>query len=271
MADAEADSPALHLVSLLYPLVAGLRINHGLLAVQEISGWGEVMHIGSRGLHGVDKASLTIHVDVYLHPEVPLLALTGLVHLRIPLLLLVLGGAWCRDQGGIDDRALFHGHAVGFEVGFDHLKDLFAEIVLLQQVPERQNGGLIRDPITDHVDPSETAHRWHLDQSILHRWIAEGIPLLEQVDAQHGCQRIGPATTLGAGLGVVGLDEINQRFPRHRLLHFCQKTHAPGALLGRGLLVITESELLAVHVPSPQLRLRVYFRAGGLCFPVSPQ
>ena len=49
--NAEADPPALHLVSLLNSLVAGIRINHGLLAVQEISGWGEVMHMGSRGFH----------------------------------------------------------------------------------------------------------------------------------------------------------------------------------------------------------------------------
>lgn len=49
--DAEADSPALHLASLLNSLEAGIRMDHGLLAVQEISGWGEVMHIGSRGFH----------------------------------------------------------------------------------------------------------------------------------------------------------------------------------------------------------------------------
>jgi hypothetical protein len=59
-----------------------------------------------------------------LHPEVPLFAFAGLVHLRIPLLLLVLAGAWYDDQGGIDDRALLHGHAIGLEVVFDHPKDL---------------------------------------------------------------------------------------------------------------------------------------------------
>jgi len=98
------------------------------------------------------------------------------------------------------------------------------------------------------------------------------------VDAQHGCQRIGRATTLGAGLGVVGLDEINQRFPRHHLLHFCQKTLAPGALLGCGLLLITVgealreavTELLAAHEPSPRLRLQGYSRADSLSFPGAP-
>ena len=49
--NAEADPPALHFVSLLDSLVAGIRIDHLFLAMQEISGWGQVMHVGSRGFH----------------------------------------------------------------------------------------------------------------------------------------------------------------------------------------------------------------------------
>ena len=67
-----------------------------------------------------------------LHPKVPLLALAGLVHLRIPFTLLILLGAWCRYNGGVDDRALLHGHAVGLEVSLHGFKDLRAQIHLLQ-------------------------------------------------------------------------------------------------------------------------------------------
>ena len=110
----------------------------------------------------------------------------------------------------------------------------------------------------------------YLDQRILHRWIAEVVPLLQQVDPQHGRERIGRASTLGAGLGIVGLNQLKQRFPRHHLLHLAQKPLAPCALLGRGLLVITESELLAAHELSLRLRLRGHSRADGLGFPGSP-
>ena len=51
-----------------------------------------------------------------LHPEVPLVAFLGLVHLRIPFICLVLGGTGSGDQSGIDNRALLHGHAVGLEM-----------------------------------------------------------------------------------------------------------------------------------------------------------
>jgi len=80
----------------------------------------------------VDKAALAIHADVDLHPEIPLVTFLCLVHLRIPLTSLILGGAGRGDQSGINDRALLHGHAVGLELGRDHLKDLLAQIMLLQ-------------------------------------------------------------------------------------------------------------------------------------------
>jgi hypothetical protein len=41
----------LNLFSLLNSLVASIHIDHGFLAVQEISNWGEVMHMGSRGFY----------------------------------------------------------------------------------------------------------------------------------------------------------------------------------------------------------------------------
>jgi hypothetical protein len=48
-------------------------------------------------------------------------------------------------------------------VGFDHLKDLLAEIVLLKQVLEGEVRGLMRDPVNDHVDPTEAPHGRYLD------------------------------------------------------------------------------------------------------------
>lgn len=49
----------------------------------------------------------------------------------------------------VDDRAMLDGHAAGLEVGFDHLGDLMAQIMDIQQISERQKHGLIKDP-SDH-------------------------------------------------------------------------------------------------------------------------
>ncbi len=122
-------------------------------------------------------------------------------------------------------------------------------------MPERQDGGLNRDPIADHVNPSETPHRRHIDQRILHRRIAEVAQLQQQMDSPHGRERIGRTTTLGAGLGIVGLDQLKQCFPRHYLLHLAKKSLPPGALHRRGLLVIIEFDLLGAYEANPRLQL----------------
>ena len=69
---------------------SGIRDDHLLLAVQKFSHWGEVMHIGGSAFHRKDEAALILHADMDFHPEIPLIAFLGLMHLLIPLLLLVL-------------------------------------------------------------------------------------------------------------------------------------------------------------------------------------
>ena len=156
-------------------MIAGVGKDHRLLAVKEFCYWSEVMHVGSGRLDRVDEAIVLVHADMQFYPEVPLIAFAGLVHLRNPLSILVhvpparfacgLGRVdGCRDRGGIDDRALLHGHAVGLEVGFHCLKDLFAVIVLLQQVTEAEDRDFVRDLVTDKLNSRKTMHGGHLDE-----------------------------------------------------------------------------------------------------------
>jgi hypothetical protein len=155
-------------------------------------------------------------------------------------------------------------------VGFDRLKDPFAQLVLLQQVAESQDRCLIGDPVADQLDAGKAAHGGHLDQGLLHGRVAERIPLLQEMNPQHGGQGIGRTASLLAGLGVVGFDQVDQCLPRHHHFHLREKSLPFGLLLGGGELVIREAELLATHHPSPGLRLLGYCPANGLGFPESP-
>jgi len=98
-------------------------------------------------------------------------------------------------------------------VDLHRLKDLLAEITLLQQVAEGEDRGFFRDPLADQVDACNAPHGWHFDQRILHRRVAEVVPLLHQVGPQHGLQRVGWTAAFGAALGLAGLDQIDQRLP----------------------------------------------------------
>lgn len=54
--NAEGGGLGLHFRPLLDALMAGVGVNHLFLTLEQLSGWGEVMHVGGRGLHGVDQA-----------------------------------------------------------------------------------------------------------------------------------------------------------------------------------------------------------------------
>ena len=110
-----------------------------------------------------------------------------------------------------------------------------------------QDRGLIGDPVTDQLDASQAEHVRHLDQGLFHRRIAEGIPLLQQVDPQHGGQWILGSATLLAGLGVVGA-QSDREGPAKEPPPPAQRGLLPfGLLLGGGELVIRESKLLAAR------------------------
>ena len=63
------------------------------------------MYVGGRENGAVRHAQLTVRTNMQLHAEIPLLTLADLVHLGIPCLVGVLGGAWGVDDGGIHDGA----------------------------------------------------------------------------------------------------------------------------------------------------------------------
>ena len=141
-------------------------------------------------------------------------------------------------SGCLDDRPLLNRHAVCLEVGFDHFidqvfyesVDLSAEFVFLHPLPHRQNLFLTRYPFANHVNRCESAYRRHFDQLILHRLIAEVVPLLVQMVALHGFERISQVATLGSAVVIVELDHLNQFFSGHHNIHLDLKSLPPGAL-----------------------------------------
>src|SRR5690606_21371958 len=64
------------------------------LALQPGPDHNRIVDIGRCGHHVVNQLGAAVHADVSLHAKEPLVALPGLMHLRIALLLLVFGGTW---------------------------------------------------------------------------------------------------------------------------------------------------------------------------------
>jgi hypothetical protein len=83
-------------------------------------------------------------------------------------------------------------------------------------------------------------------------------------------KRIGRTAALGAGSGVVRLDQIDEHFPRHHMLQLGEEFLTFGALVGCGLLVVSESKLLSSHEPSSYLPSHRYCPVNGRVYPRSP-
>jgi hypothetical protein len=114
------------------------------------------------------------------------------------------------NNGGIDDGALAQRQAFFLQITVDERKDCRCELMLLQQVPEVHDRGVFRDRRAQR-QACELAHGGDFVQRFFHGRITQGEPVLQQVNTQHGFQRVGYSTA--AGLGVERLDSPQQACP----------------------------------------------------------
>ena len=117
-----------------------------------------------------------------LHPEMPLIALPGLVHLRVAALLLVLGRGRRGDDGRINDCALPHQQAALLQHHRHFGEQRLAQLMLLQPMAEVQDCRLLRNRRHRQIDAGKAAQGLAIIQRILHRTIGQSIPLLQEVD-----------------------------------------------------------------------------------------
>jgi len=225
----------------LYPGVARIGTDHVLLAAQQVVDLGDIGHVGRRTYDAMHQAGLGIGADMSLHAEVVVVALLRLVHLWITLAVAVLGRTRCVDDDGIDNRALAQRESALAQVAIDYCQSSHRQTVLLQQVAEIHDRRVFRDAALGQRQLGELAQRGDLVQRFLHRRVAEGEPVLQQVDAQHGVQRI--RWTAIASLGVERLDQCQQPNPGHHLFYFRQKALAPGLFAFAGVLGIGKAHL----------------------------
>lgn len=203
------------------PPVGGVTPDPGFLPMQQIRQYLAVMHIGGGRHHRVNHLALAVHPHMGLHPEIPLVAFPGLVHVRITGLLLVLGGGRRIDDGGIHDRPRRDLHALALQMPMHLFKQPAPQIMLLQQMAETTDRGFIRYPFPTQVNAHKPAQGQRIVQRFFRRRIRQVEPLLDEVDAQHALHPYRPPAI--SRLGVNRFDQRHQFFPRHHLLHLRQK------------------------------------------------
>ena len=230
----------LMLIPLLNAKVTGIAEDSLFFTVQQLVGGYDVMNVGSGGINAMNQAQSVVDTNMHLHAEVPFVTLFSLVHLRVAFASLVLCRAGSRDSGRIYDATFAQHQAVLLQVFVHLFKQRLAKTVLLQEMPEVKNGGLVRQAV--QLQASEVPHGFDLVQSVFHGRVAQVVEQLHAVNSQHGRQRIGRPAILA--LRVITGYLLLQLLPGNQFVHPFQKDLAAGlALLGL-VLGFGESDLI---------------------------
>jgi len=138
-------------------------------------------HVGRGDDDGGHQLAVPIRTDVRFHPEIPLVALLGLVHLRVALPLLVLGGGRRGNQGGVHQRAGPQQQPPRGEVGMDGGEETLAEVMRFEQVAEVQQGRGVGHTFGAQINPRKTLEGLAVVERVFNGFIREAIPLLEEI------------------------------------------------------------------------------------------
>ena len=156
--------------------VGAIPVEPCFSAMQQIRHFMAVMNVGRRDTRVMHQAGLAIRPDVQLHPEVPIIAFLGLVHLRVAALVLVLGRGRRGDQGRIDNRAPRKLHAVGHQQFTDLGKEGGPQMVGFKQMSEVHQGRGIRHPLSSQINPAELPeHRNRAGPGNSDSWISDSL------------------------------------------------------------------------------------------------
>lgn len=85
--------------------ISGIAIYNLIIFSDEICRFCDIMHICRCAGYCMNIPTACINTGMYLHSEVPFIALLCLMHFRITFALLILSGFWCCYKAGINNSA----------------------------------------------------------------------------------------------------------------------------------------------------------------------
>lgn len=209
--------------------VCGVAPDSGFLTMEQVRQYLGIVDISRRRDYGMDELRAAVDTDMGFHTEVPLIAFARLAHLRIALLLLVLGGTWGANDTGINDGAAGNLQPVLLQILIHQMEQLVAQVVLLHQMTELADRSLVRHRLSAEVDADKLSQRAGIVEGFFGRRIRQVEPVLDEVDTQHALDADrAPAWALG--FGIERFDNGGQFLPGDDGFHLLQEPLLAGFL-----------------------------------------
>jgi hypothetical protein len=132
------------LISLLNPKITGIAEYPLFATTKRVCSGHDVVNVCLHGVDAVDQSKDVINDNVNRHPEVPLLSLLSLSHFRITLAAFILGGARCRNDGGIYDAALAQHQAIFLQMPVHFSEQDLSKTLIFEEMKKLGQGSLTR-------------------------------------------------------------------------------------------------------------------------------
>ncbi len=186
------------------------------------------------GYRNTVDSAIGVCAHMGLHAKIPLVTFPGRTHFRIAFLLFVLRRAGRTDDRGIDYRAFVDDQPLLAQIAFHFLEQLCRQSFLFQSMAESQDGAFIRYRV--QVNTDKLTHRLRVIEAVFRSRVAQTVPLLKKVNAQHGFQRYRWSTCVA--LWVDPLYRFHQYTPGYDRIHFLKKALSASGLLLVGVLKV---------------------------------
>lgn len=226
----------------LHAPIAGVAERSGLVAMQKRMCLRHVGDIASRAHDGGHQARGSINADVRFHPEVPVIVLLRLMHLRITLAILVVRRWWRGNQRSVNNSPLAHHRTLFGEVSIDRIGDLARQIFCFEQVTKLEQRRRVWRRLAAQIDADESANGLAVVDCISNAFVRQTEALLGHIHTQHSCQP-NRWTASAFNLWIERLDQLVQLAPRCHVICLSWKTVAPRELFLGGVFEVGKALL----------------------------
>lgn len=218
-------------------LIACIAEGSLFLAMQERMGLGDIVGVRRGSDQGMSNSRFGIDANVGLHAEVLLVTHLGLMHVRITLAALILGGGRRGDHRRINHSAFLEDQPFHRQQCVDGREDPLGQFVLFEQAAELEQGRRMRCRHARQVDADKTANCLAVVDGIFSTLIREPEALLGVVHPEHAFYA-NRRQAASLAFGVVRLYLGYQGRPRRHRIDLAEKSVATRhLLLGRVLKV----------------------------------
>ena len=191
------------------------------------------MHICRCTGYCMNIPTACINTGMYLHSEVPFIALLCLMHFRITLAILVFSGFRCCYKAGVNNSATMHHKACFVETIVDISKNLLTKFICFKHMSELKQCSCIRYLLFIEIYMHKWTHGVTVVDRILDSFIGQIKPNLHEIHAKHGFNTNRFATALVSE--IIWANHFYPIWPWDDFFHGIKKFLTLGFLLAVGV------------------------------------